>query len=179
MKTVLDLPSGHLRPATVDDLEAVLNLLHDPDVRRYLCDDALLPRETVAAMLAESEGLDRSGMGLWIIEDSLGGFVGIAGLQPVSEALAGVPEMVGEVEPIIAVSPAFWQQGLARQTLRALTLYAQSNLHLSQLFAAVDEPNQRSHRLMQTCGFVPIQMTDGPANKLILYRLQLSGRGSS
>ncbi|MEQ8823167.1 MAG: GNAT family N-acetyltransferase [Filomicrobium sp.] len=179
MKTVLDLPSGHLRPATVDDLDAVLNLLHDPDVRRYLCDDALLPRETVAAMLAESERLDRSGMGLWSIEDFSGGFVGIAGLQPVSEALAGVPEMAGEVEPIIALHPTFWGQGLARQTLCALASYARSNLHLSQLFAAVDEPNQRSHRLMQTCGFGPIQTTDGPAHKLIIYRLQLGERGSS
>jgi len=173
MNADLSLPRGRLRPARADDLDVLLKLLHDKDVRRYLCDDTALPRETVAGMLGRSEQLASRGLGLWMIENSSGDVVGVAGLQPVSEEVGTAPTMAGGIEPVIAVNPVSWGRGLAREAMSALIRYARDELGLSQLVAAVDEPNTRSHRLMDHCGFVPIGRTQGPAYELVLYRVQL------
>ena len=82
--------------------------------------------------------------------------------------------MAGGIEPIIALYPEYWGQGLATEAMNSLIGYARVSLELSELVAAVDEPNTRSHRLMESCGFVPAGRTQGPANELILYRLQLA-----
>lgn len=163
---------GRLRPATSGDLSALLELLHDKDVRRYLCDNTILPRETVASMLADSERLAVGGLGLWMIEAPDGGLIGAAGLHPVSDAMSAVPELRGGIEPIIALAPTSWRQGLAAEAVGALITYARQSLRLAQLVAAVDEPNVRSRQLMLRCGFVPVGQTEGPANTLILYCLR-------
>ena len=80
MKPCLSVPRGRLRPATADNLDGLVRLLHDEEVRRYLCDDVVLPRETVAAMLARSEQSESHGLGLWVVEHMRECFVGIAGL---------------------------------------------------------------------------------------------------
>ena len=169
MKPCLSLPRGRLRPAVADDLDGLVRLLHDEAVRRYLCDDIVLPRETVAAMLAHSEQMESQGLGLWVIEHMGERFAGIAGLQPVSAA----PAMAGGIEFIIALNPEYWGQSLAGEALGALILYARDSLGLSRLVGAVDQPNARSHRLMQRCGFAALGRTPGPANELVLYELPL------
>lgn len=173
MKPHLSMRRGRLRPATSGDLGALLALLHDKDVRHYLCDNTILPRETVAGMLADSERLAARGLGLWMIEAPDGGLIGAAGLHPVSDAMSAVPELAGAIEPIIALAPTSWGQGLAAEAVGALITCAQHSLGLAHLVAAVDEPNVRSRQLMLRCGFVPVGQMEGPANTLILYRLQL------
>ena len=173
MKPRLSIPHGRLRPARADDLDGLVTLLHGQEVRRYLCDGTVLPRETVAAMLARSEELDPRGLGLWVIEDMRERFGGIAGLQPASWDVGAAPGMADCVEPLIALNPKYWLQGLAGSVLNALILYARGSLGLSCLVAAVDQPNARSQRLMERCGFAVTGRTAGPANDLVLYRLQL------
>ena len=168
MKPCLSLPRGRLRPATADDLDGLVRLLHDRGVRRYLCDDTVLPRETVAEMLAHSEQLESRGLGLWVIEHMRDGFAGIAGLQPVSTEAGAAPAMAGGVEPLIALDPKYWGQGLAGKALNALILYARGSLGLSRLVAAVDRPNARSHRLMRRCGFTAMGSIPRPAHELVL-----------
>ncbi len=172
MKADLSMPHGRLRPARADNLDILVELLQDEDVRRYLCDDTVLPRKTVAEMLARSERLESRDLGLWMIEHS-GDLVGVAGLEPVSAEMDAVPAMAGGIEPIVALNPAYWGQGLAREAMNALILHARQSLRLSHLVAAVDEPNARSHRLMEQCGFAPVGAAEGPANNLVLYRLKL------
>lgn len=178
MKPCLSTPRGRLRPATADNLDGLVRLLHDRQVRRYLCDDTVLPRETVAEMLARSERLDSRGFGLWVIEHMSECFAGIAGLQPVLAEAETAPAMAGGVEPIVALNPEYWGQGLAGETLNVLILYARGSLKLSRLVAAVDQPNARSHRLMQRCGFRATGKAPGPANELVLYELPLEEAAS-
>lgn len=173
MRTVLTMPRGQLRPATADDLDTLLRLLHDEEVRRYLCDNTVLPRETVAAMLAHSTRLDQRGLGLWMIEQPPSDSLGVAGLQPVSLELAAVPAMAGGIEPIIALRPEYWGRGLACEAMATLIEYARDSLGLAQLVAAVDEPNIHSHRMMEDCGFTRTGTTPGPASELVLYRFRL------
>ena len=170
MKPDLLIRDGRLRPAVTDDLEALVRLLHDEGVRRYLCDDVLLPKATVAEMLERSERLDQQGLGLWVIEHGHDGFAGIAGLEPVLAEAGTAPQMTGGIEPIIAVSPDCWGRGLAGQALGALIDYARDALGSSKLVAAGDEPNARSHRLMLGCGFLVIGRAAGLAHELTLYQ---------
>lgn len=174
MKPKFALSLGELRPATADDLAALTAILHDRQVRRYLCDDTALPVETIAELLARSDRLDAQGLGLWMIEQANGSVIGVAGLEPVSEELATVPSMAGGIEPLIAVIPEHWGQGLASDAMDKLMHYARHTLKHPELVAAVDEPNIRSRRLMERCGFEPIDRTPGPANELVLYRVQFS-----
>ena len=174
MKPSLSMPRGRLRPARADTLDDLVRLLHDEAVRRYLCDDIVLPRAAVAAMLARSEHLESRGLGLWVIGPRHGGFAGIAGLQPVSAEAAAAPVMAGGVEPLIALDPTHWGHGLAGEALDALIQYARGSLGLSRLVAAVDRPNARSHRLMQRQGFTATGRAPGPTDdELVLYTLPL------
>jgi len=81
--------------------------------------------------------------------------------------------MAGGVEPLIALDPRCWRQGLAGEALDALILYARDSLGLSHLVGAVDQPNARSHRLMRRCGFTVMGKAPGPAHELELYKLPL------
>ncbi len=175
MKPCLTIANGRLQPVSAGDLESLVTLLHDTQVRRYLCDDTVLPRETVAGMLAASDDLDPQGLGLWAIEHTGDGFAGIVGLQPASQDAGSVPEMAGGIEPLIAIHPDHWGQELASTALGALIAYARDALKLSRLVAAVDRPNTRSHRLMQRCGFATIGTAPGPAGELVAYQLPLDG----
>jgi hypothetical protein len=40
-----------LLPLAMTDGDRLAGLLSEPEVRRYLCDGAILPRETVAALI--------------------------------------------------------------------------------------------------------------------------------
>ncbi|MBF9050096.1 GNAT family N-acetyltransferase [Roseobacter sp. HKCCD9010] len=175
MKPCLSLPEGRLRPTEPGDLNAVLALLHDPDVRRFLCDDIMLPRATVADMLARSDTLAARGLGLWVIETSRGSVAGLAGLEPVSAEIAVAADMAGKIEPLIAIDPAYWGRGLARGALEALIDYARDTLGLTELVASVDVPNHRSRQLMQRCGFTDHGRATGPAHGLVLYRMAFGG----
>ena len=172
MKPCLVVSAGRLRPLAKDDLDDLTDLLQGPDVRRFLCDDVVLPEAAVMEMLERSERLDVRGLGLWAIKMSERGFAGVVGLEPVTEGIEASPEMAGGVEPIIALSPKFWGQGVAIEALKAVVRYARKQLGLSRLVAAVDEPNVQSHRLMQRCGFAAIGKASGPANILVLYELR-------
>lgn len=174
MKPCLAVSAGRLRPLAKYDLDDLTTLLQGPDVRRFLCDDAVLPEEAMLEMLERSDRLDVRGLGLWAIELGERGFAGVVGLEPVTEGIEASPEMAGGVEPIIALSPEFWGRGVATEALKAVVRYARNRLGLSRLVAAVDEPNVQSHRLIQRCGFVAIGKASGPANILVLYELRFA-----
>ena len=117
--------------------------------------------------------LDAQGLGLWVIEGRQGDFAGIAGLEPVSAEAATTPAMAGGVEPVVALHPGHWGQGLAGAALASLIGHARDTLRLLRLVGAVDLPNEASHRLMRRCGFTVMGKSAGPAHELVLYQLQL------
>lgn len=154
MLPVLRPPRLVLRPVVEDDTEAVWRLLTDPDVRRYLCDDLVFPRETVSAILAEHLALAPRGMGLWVIEQD-GAFAGIAGLKAVAAVLAAlVPSLDGEIEPTIALWPALWGRGLAGEALGAVLDHGFGALGLARIAGVCDAPNLASARMLARAGFV-------------------------
>jgi len=165
-----------MRPARKSHLDQIARLLGDRDIRRYLCDDRVVSRQEVAEMLSSSMQLDAQGLGLWIIEAEGSGFAGLIGLEPVSASLAALPSMAGQIEPVIALDSGHTGRGLATAALTRLIDHTNASLPLPMLVAAVDKPNERSHRLMRRCGFKATGKAPGPAHELILYTLKLDGR---
>ncbi|MEM9105377.1 MAG: GNAT family N-acetyltransferase [Pseudomonadota bacterium] len=170
MKADLAIPAGRLRPISRVDIDQLENLLHEPDVRRFLCDDTCLPRKTIEDILETSSRLDCDGLGMWVIETRTQDFAGFVGLMPVGGTLADLPAMRGRIELTIAVRGRHWGQGIASSALSAVVDHARDDLNVSELVAAVDTPNARSHHLLQTCGFRNIGTAPGPVHLLVLYR---------
>lgn len=153
MLPILTTPRLVLRPAAAADLDAVWALLVDPDVRRYLCDDKVLPRETVAGILAECLALAPQGMGMWIVEND-GAMAGLASLKPVPDVLTAlIPALAGEVEPTVALHPGFWHRGLAGEALAAVLGHGFAALALPRIAALCDVPNTASARMLARAGF--------------------------
>jgi len=176
-KPTLSIPEGCLRPSSAADLDGLCAVLRHETVRVYLCDDTILPRDVVEGMLTRSDALDADGLGLWMIETSAG-TVGCAGLEPMSEAAASDGTIAGSVEPLIALLPAARGRGLATAAVDAMAAYAKEVCRLDRLVAAVDAPNEPSHRLIRRCGFQEIGRGPGPKHTLVFYARDLQTRYS-
>jgi RimJ/RimL family protein N-acetyltransferase len=159
-----------LREAAPDDVGFLHRLLTAPEVRRYLCDDAVLPRERVEAILSESLALRDRGLGLWVFGEPPFGCVG---LLPVSgPAAAAFPAFAGDVELLVALDPRLWGRGLARGAAAAVLRHDRARLGLPRVAAFVDAPNAASHHLMVRLGFRPVGTAAGPRLPLRAYALE-------
>jgi RimJ/RimL family protein N-acetyltransferase len=169
-----------LPPLVEADLDALhsLSLLTAPEVRRYLCDDAVLSRDAVAELQAKSAGLTSRGLGLWSITLLEGGsWAGCVGLQPVPDATSEARrDLVGAIEILVALAPAFWGRGYAAEAGGAVLHHAFATLGLSRVVALVDAPNAASHRLMRHLGFRPAGACPGPRHPLKVYALMAAER---
>jgi [ribosomal protein S5]-alanine N-acetyltransferase len=172
----LATPRLALRPCCGDDLDDLLALWTDPEVRRFLFDDATVTRDRAAAMLAEWEALGPRGLGAWTVraraEPPL---LGCVALLPVSAAASFAPELAGEVEPLAALAPAAWGRGYATEALGALVAHAFGALALPRLAAVADEPNAASRRMLERLGFTSTRTCAGPRHPLRLYALAAPG----
>ena len=156
-------PRLRLEPLPPADGDRLHRLLIHPEVRRYLCDDIIVDRAQVDGMLCEAAASASQGLGLWSLATSGGDWIGILGLQPVSgPAVHAWPEASGEVEPLIALDPEAWGQGYAGEALSRAVAYAFDDLGRGCLVALVDEPNERSRRLLESAGFASVGACPGP-----------------
>lgn len=147
----MDLPILHtarltLRPWALDDVERLHALWTDPDVRRYLWDNAVIPRERAEeAVRAAIDCAAREGFGEWtVIDDAtavLAGFCGLLRREP-----AGDPELM------YGLAPAFWGRGLATEAARAVLAHGFGTVGLARVIAATDVPNTASARVMERLG---------------------------
>jgi RimJ/RimL family protein N-acetyltransferase len=169
MKPTIALAQARLIPVDLGLLDRMCDLLWHPDIRRFLCDDNILPQATIRDMLARSIELDAQHLGLWAIEQSPRNFIGICGLQPVGHSAESDLLVTGAIEPLIALHPRMWGRGIATMVIDELVNYSWAKCDLKRLVAAVDEPNERSRRLMLRCGFLEIGRRPGPKHLLVLF----------
>ncbi len=142
-----DLTSArlHLRPLEDGDVEAMHRLWTDADVRRFLWDDVVIPREQVAAIIAASaDDFAQRGYGLWDVWlSSSGELVGFCGFRG-SET--------GEPELLYALAPAYWGCGLATEAAATALTYGFCQLGFPRVVAATDVPNRASVRVLERLG---------------------------
>jgi RimJ/RimL family protein N-acetyltransferase len=165
----IPLMTSRLRlvPLRKTDLDRLLTLLSEPGVCRYLCDGEILPPDAVVTLIDRSLELASTGLGLWSIEkNALYGSVAWVSVPPPRPLW---PPFAGEVEPVIALHEWAWGEGYAAEALDTVLAHAFGSLRLSRLVALVDEPNTRSHALMERTGFRMIGVGTGPHYTLRSY----------
>lgn len=161
-----------LVPATPDDVDALWALFTDPVVRRFLWDDEIVARDQVVETMAAAAQQNAEGRGLWTLRlHGAGAVVGCVALLAAGAAAEFEPRMAGGVEVLVALAPAVQHRGHATEALRALIEYAFRALPIDALHAAVDVPNEASHRAMLRAGFGVLGESDGPRHRLRSYRL--------
>ena len=168
----LHTPRTRLAPATAQDVDALWALFRDPIVRRYLWDDVEVEREPVAEVVASALAQNAEGRGLWLVRARDDGrMLGCVALVAVGAAAAVEPRMAGGVEVLVALAPDAHGRGFATESLRAVLDHAFGTLAQAEVFAAVDVPNEASHRAMLRVGFCVLGEGDGPKYRLRSYRL--------
>lgn len=154
MTTTIETPRLVLTPAGADDVDALHGLWIDPDVRRYLWDDAVISRERAAeAVHASRASFDARGFGIWIARLRSGPLAGFAGLRALDD----------DVELLVGIAPHLWKQRLGAEAAGAVLRFAFDRLGLTRVIGQADPPNLASIRLMESLGMRPIGrvVTDG------------------
>lgn len=146
----MDLTTDRLvmRPIGDSDFAELHAILIERGVRRYLCDDVIIPEsqtrefiETSRRLLAEEKA------GLWGVRTktapALLGFVGFWYFhQP------------RRLELLFAMSERVWRRGYAREASRRMIVYGRETLGMPSILASTDTPNVASVGLLKGMGFV-------------------------
>ncbi len=135
------------------DLVDLGGLLTDPRVTPTLTPTgrALTSLEIAARLEAHLWHWREHGFGTWIFRTPEGLFVARAGLE------RRVVRGVQEVELMYAVAADFWGLGHGTRVARALVKVAFGPLGLERLIAFVLPENRRSRRILDRCGFLPVE----------------------
>lgn len=163
---LLELSTARLTlvPFTNADLDAVHALWTDAHMRRYLCDDKVVPIEQSREWL---EGSTREfaarRFGLWGVHDRTNGTrIGFCGCR---EWPTGEPElMYGLLKP-------WWGRGLATESATAVLDHVFETLGHPVVMAATDPPNVASIRVMERLGMAFHERREMHGLDTMVYRL--------
>jgi ribosomal-protein-alanine N-acetyltransferase len=154
-----------LRPFTPDDVDGLYCLWIDRDVRRYLWDDEVIPRERVATLIDESlASFGTSGFGLWAVfpygEYVLVGFCGFWHFHDPPH-----------LELLYGIAPAYWNRGFATEIASAMIRYGFDELGFERIDASTDAPNRPSIRVMEKAGMKFEKRVDTRGFETVYYSI--------
>lgn len=163
--TPIILQSQHLtlRPVADRDIVPLHRHWTDPDVRRFLWDDQVIPREQVAELVAHSERVfAEAGHGLWAIRvHGSHRLLGCAGYWEFHEP--------PRLELILSLSPEYWGKGLATEAGTLLLRYAFDELGFDEVLASTDAPNEASLRLVERLGFRRVRREEAGGRDTVFF----------
>ena len=147
MKTVFETERLSLREYMEDDAEAFLRLNSDPEVLRYVPDQALLDADQARQILVDHPIADYRkhgfGRGACILKNA-GENIGFAGLKYLEE--------LGEVDVAYRLLPAYWGRGLATEVAIASVEFGFNRLGLKRIVGLVMPENIASIRVLEKAG---------------------------
>ncbi len=147
MSVLLNTGRLRLRPIANGDVDALHALWTDPDVRRYLWADQILPRATVEAIIAQSLAtFESDGFGFFALElaSTDGEVIGFCGHRRT--------ENQSQIELLYGIHPRHWGEGLVAEAAREVLQFGFEQCRFEQVIAATDTPNQQSVRVLQKLG---------------------------
>jgi ribosomal-protein-alanine N-acetyltransferase len=134
-----------LRMFTEDDLDALSEILADPDVMEYIGKDGLpiSKEETSVALQSIIRHWQQHGFGRWAVEDKaerkLIGYAGIRSLE-------------GQAEMVYLLAKEYWGRGLATEVAGACLWYGFCQKHFDSILALTRPLNVRSRSVMKKIG---------------------------
>lgn len=172
---VLDSERLTIEPLAWVEAERLRTMLVREQVRRFLLDDEVPTPAEFQAVLAPMLAHGHRGLGLWWLrrrattDDEPCGVVGLHPVRPTEAAER--TDLANAIQVLVALAPEAWGRGYAAEALRRLVDHGFDDLGLSELVALVDEPNQRSQRLMHSLGFRTDGHVAGGLHPLAVWRL--------
>jgi ribosomal-protein-alanine N-acetyltransferase len=156
-----------LRPLVIRDLDELHRLFTDPDVRRYLWDNEVIPIQQTQWVIRESLRLFRTeGIGLWGIRprkgaDFLAGFCGFWYFRDPPE-----------LEILFGIAPSRWGRGFATEATRAILRYGFDHKGFDSIAGSADAPNTVSLRVMEKTGMKVEKKARLKRFDTVFYRIQ-------
>lgn len=159
-------------PFVLADLDYLHALWVAPEMRRYLWDNEIIPRELAEEIIVSSStSFAEHGFGFWkLVRKDSGRPVGFCGLRSFENEVVGT----GEVEILYGITAAEWGQGLAVEAARTVLHYAFAERSLLRVYAGADAPNTASIRVMERLGMWFDQELQLKAQTTIYYVLTKS-----
>lgn len=136
-----------LRPIVFRDMDDLHRLFTDPDVRRYLWDNEVIPIQQTQWVVRESLRLFKTEkIGLWGIRLRKGGdfLVGFCGFWYFRDP--------PELELLFGLAPGRWNRGIATEAARAVVRFGFEERAFPAIMASADAPNTASHRVLEKIG---------------------------
>jgi RimJ/RimL family protein N-acetyltransferase len=157
------------REMTENDLEAMADLLGDPEVMAFYAH----PKDRAEALdwIRWNQRLYRErGFGLWLIELSeTGEFVGDTGLTP--QEVDGITE----IEVGYHVRRSLQRRGYATEAAAGSRDYARDVLGLDRLVAIIHPDNRASQRVAEKIGLALEKEVDRHGKRMRIYAGRISG----
>ena len=147
MKAVLETPRLILRAFTLDDVDAMYQLMTVPEVIRYVGNKPAQSKQDVLDYMHQHPLRDYQVYGygrfacIWKETGQVIGFSGIKYLEEISETELGYRFL-----------PEFWRKGLATEAGFAVMEFAK-NLGLTRLVAVIHPQNEGSKQVALRLGF--------------------------
>lgn len=147
---VLETVRLRLQPFTNEDIDTLHRMWIEPSMRKYLWDDAIIPRETAIEVVQCSlNSFAEHGIGYWTIRfKGESGLIGFCGLRHFHEADTGNEE----VEVMYSINHELCGQGLATEAAQAMLKYGFEQVGLKRVYAGADPPNEVSFHVMERIG---------------------------
>jgi [ribosomal protein S5]-alanine N-acetyltransferase len=137
---------ARLRPLEPADLDDIHRVWTDPEVRRYLWDDEVIPRELAASVIEQSQAqFGDEGHGLWLARghDSEE-IIAFCGFWYFHEP--------PQLELLYGVAAPHWGRGLATELAAAMLRHGFETLGFERIVGSTDTPNTASARVMEKAG---------------------------
>jgi len=145
--TVLETDRLVLRRLSKGDAPFILRLLTDDSFIRNIGDRGVRTIADAERYIANVPvaSYDRFGFGLYLVESkATGEAMGICGLVK--------RDVLPHVDIGFAFLPAYWRQGFAVESARAVKAHARDQFQLPRLLAVVQPENQPSIRVLEKIG---------------------------
>jgi len=163
MKT-LETPRLRLRPRTLEDVDAIVAMDSDPEVRRYLGGplDPVAHRTEVRGNIVDNTIPDYL---RWAIEwKDRPGFLGQCGIRRC--------HLPGTTELTWRLVRAAWRQGVASEAAAAMLAHVRAGRGTGPVVAFIHPDNAGSQGVARKLGLRPAGETQMHGSRQLIYRLE-------
>ena len=157
----------NLRPLTDGDVPALHTFWTQPDVRRYLWDNAIISVARVAEIVNSSSAFFAAcKTGFFAIErrDQPGVLVGFCGHRRFEDEET--------IELLYGIVPAHSGKGLATEATKEVLRHGFQTCGFEGIIAVADTPNQKAVNLMQRLGMVFLRRCEWHGLDTVFYAME-------
>ena len=166
MSLHLETDRLYLKPLEQQHFELFAQMLRDPFIRKYLCDDVIFDDEIIQGFIdSSSDTFVQEGYGLWLIKEKIGGeIIGFTGLRNFFE----------EPQPqlLYALFENFTGKGYAKEAARKIIEHSFDALQFTYLVASCDAPNLASQRVALSLGMKLFKEEEKEGALTLFYKIE-------